>query len=582
MTNAPNIAELDYLRETVAKLTTAAHGQKGAIVTAACLYLSISKAELYRRLETVGYVSERKTRADKGKTSFTADQAAMLGGMVHIATRANGKRTMPIKLALDILQADGKAPSISAATAGRIMRQFQCHPDQLATPTAHIQQRSLHPNHVWQIDASVCVLFYLPKGGMQVMDEKKFYKNKPENLKKIENERVIRYVITDHHSGSVYVEYVGGSEDSTNLTNVFLNAIQRRSHQEPLHGVPFILYLDKGSANTSGLFKNLLARLQVEMIAHAAGNPRAKGQVEQANNLVETQYEGRLRFKQINSIAELNTDVAAWRQVWNETAIHSRTKRTRNAVWQTINSNQLRIAPSLELCRELVNTRPETKTVSGNLTISHSIKSYGQNTYDVRHIDGVYPKAKLDIVVNPYRAPCIDILSHDQHGQPLAITIEPRQLDWVGFSEDAPVIGQRMASMPDSAADQQRKQMLKQAYNADTQADVDKAIKAKRPAFSGALNVDADLQQVSVPDYLPRAGQQLSTPSVTRQTAPLSLIEAAREIKGLVGDLWTANHYKALANSYPDNQVPSDAVAAIAAAIRGDDQKPTLLRIVGA
>lgn len=277
MTNAPNIAELDYLRETVAKLTTAAHGQKGAIVTAACLYLSISKAELYRRLETVGYVSERKTRADKGKTSFTADQAAMLGGMVHIATRANGKRTMPIKLALDILQADGKAPSISAATAGRIMRQFQCHPDQLATPTAHIQQRSLHPNHVWQIDASVCVLFYLPKGGMQVMDEKKFYKNKPENLKKIENERVIRYVITDHHSGSVYVEYVGGSEDSTNLTNVFLNAIQRRSHQEPLHGVPFILYLDKGSANTSGLFKNLLARLQVEMIAHAAGNPRAKG-----------------------------------------------------------------------------------------------------------------------------------------------------------------------------------------------------------------------------------------------------------------------------------------------------------------
>ena len=45
-------------------------------------------------------------------------------------------------------------------------------------------------------------------------------------MKKIENDRVIRYVMTDHYSGSIYVEYVYGSESSENLIEIFLNGIQ--------------------------------------------------------------------------------------------------------------------------------------------------------------------------------------------------------------------------------------------------------------------------------------------------------------------------------------------------------------------
>ncbi|MCF4653853.1 transposase, partial [Acinetobacter baumannii] len=190
--------------------------------------------QLYRELEKVGFKSERKQRSDKGKTVVPTEVAEMVGGMVHVATRANGKKTLPMTTALEMLIADGKAPRVSAATVARVMKQNMCHPKQLATPSAHTQQKSLHPNHVWQVDASVCVLFYLPKGGMQVMDEKKFYKNKPANVKKIENDRVIRYVMTDHYSGSIYVEYVYGSESSENLIEIFLNAIQRRSAQEPM------------------------------------------------------------------------------------------------------------------------------------------------------------------------------------------------------------------------------------------------------------------------------------------------------------------------------------------------------------
>jgi hypothetical protein len=103
-----------------------------------------------------------------------------------------------------------------------------------------------------------------------------------------------------------------------------------------MHGVPFILYVDKGTANTSGMFKNLMTRLDVEFIAHATNNSRAKGSVEQANNLIETNFESLLSFRSVDSIDELNAFANEWRIMFNETKTHSRTKRTRNQVWNMI------------------------------------------------------------------------------------------------------------------------------------------------------------------------------------------------------------------------------------------------------
>lgn len=574
----PNLAVLDYLRQIAAELTEAGHGKKGAIIERACKHLSISRPQLYRDLETVGFTSDRKQRSDKGKTIVTTEVAEMIGGMVMVATRANGKKTLPVTTALEILQANGKAPNVSASTIARVMKQNMCHPKQLATPSAHHQQKSLHPNHVWQIDASVCVLFYLPKGGMQVMDEKKFYKNKPANIKKIENDRVIRYVITDHSSGSIYNEYVTGSESSENIIKVFLSCILKRSAQEPMHGVPFILYADKGSANTAGLFKNLLERLDVTFIAHATGNSRAKGQVENAQNIVETQFEGRLRFMQIRNIDQLNAAAEKWRMFWNESKLHSRTKRTRNAVWQTIKSDQLRIAPPLELCKELISTVPVEKTVTGNLTISHSIKGYGQHDYDVRHVDGIYPKAKITIVVNPYRAPSIDVITKDSNGDQVIYTCDPLQTDWIGFHHDASVIGEETKAMPQSEIDANRKRIIKNAYNAETLEQADKAIAKKAPAYDGKLNVMADIQNTEVPTYIQRAGEQMTTPQQRQKLAPISLTAAVIQIKGLVGDAWTTEHSKLLRKDYPTGQVPQEDIPKI---IDGINKPIRTLRVVG-
>ena len=578
--STPDLAVQDYLRDVSLKLTNAGFGEKGAIVETACKDLTISKAQLYRDLESVGFKTERKQRSDKGKSIVSVEVAEQIGGMVHVATRANGKKTLPVTTALNILVANNKAPNVSAATVARVMKNNLCHPKQLSTPSAHTQQKSLHPNHCWQVDASICVLFYLPRGGMQVMDEKKFYKNKPANVKKIESDRVIRYVITDHFSGSVYVEYVYGSESAENLTEIFLNCVQKRSMQEPLHGVPFILYTDKGCANTSGLFRNLLERLDVTFIAHATGNSQAKGQVENAQNLVETQFEGRLRFLKIDNLEHLNQTAEQWRMMWNETQIHSRTKRSRNAVWQTIAPNQLRIAPSLELCQELLSTSPVERTVDAKLQVSYAIKGYGSNDYDVRHIEGIYPKAKLKVVVNPYRAPSIDVLTIDEHGNEVIYTCDPVQIDMFGFRPDAAIIGEEIKAVQQSPIDENRKRIIKKAYNADTLEQADKAIAKKHTAYEGHLNIMADVQKTEVPTYIPRAGEQMTTPQQRRQLAPLNYIQAAKQIKGFVNLLWTAEHMTMLKNTYPDGNVPQEEVQFWVERIQGGLGKHKL-KVVG-
>ncbi|MFM2520608.1 integrase, partial [Escherichia coli] len=92
---------------------------------------------------------------------------------------------------------------LSEDAISRALRNYGLHPEQLDAPAPHTEVASLHPNHVWQIDASLCTLYYLSNGhkGLQVMDSAKFYKNKPANLARIASDRVWSYEITDHASG---------------------------------------------------------------------------------------------------------------------------------------------------------------------------------------------------------------------------------------------------------------------------------------------------------------------------------------------------------------------------------------------
>lgn len=521
----------------------AGHGGKEAVYAAASRELSISRATLLRKLKEVTVKSERKQRSDAGQVSLTRAEAEMVSAVLMESYRKNNKRIMSIGQAVHMLRANGeiRAELLNPATGevtplsdnavSRALRVHGLHPDQLQQPAPAIEMRSLHPNHVWQIDASLCVLYYLgasgKTAGLQVMDHKKFYKNKPANLKSIESDRVWRYAVTDHFSGTIFVNYVMGAESGANLAESFMAAIQKRSdEQDPFHGVPLKLMMDPGSANTSGLFKNLMRRLKVDPLVHAPEQPRGTGQVENAHNLIETSFESGLRFKPIHDLDELNAAAGIWMRWYNGVKIHGRHGHTRYAMWQTIREEQLRIAPPIELCRELLTHEPQRRKVSARLHVEFSGREW-----DVSAVPNIMVGEPVMVTYNPYNSATVYIVDRDIDGNEVLHAAPLIERDEAGFAVGAAVIGEEFKSHADTRADTNRKEQQKLITGTDTLEAAEAARKAKAVPFGGRIDPYKHLPEETVAGYMPRRGTELTTSvQVGAIDRTLTLFEAAGEL----------------------------------------------------
>ncbi|MDP3816204.1 hypothetical protein [Pseudomonas sp.] len=245
------------LVDLVRALDAAGHGRRTALCRAAAHDLGLSLATLYRKLEEVTVVTTtRKRRADAGKSDLTRQEALAISAALIESARRNEKRLYSLGDAVDALRISGmiRAEAVDKATGelrpmslsaiGRALHSYKLHPDQLLAPAPVTELASTHPNHVWQIDASICVLYYLKPGadsktnGLRVMDAAEFYKNKPKNLLRVAMDRVWSYEITDHASGWIYLEYVMGAESGENLCSVLINAMQERGDADILTVAP--------------------------------------------------------------------------------------------------------------------------------------------------------------------------------------------------------------------------------------------------------------------------------------------------------------------------------------------------------
>lgn len=248
--------------------SAAGHGKKEAVYQAACEELCMSRATLLKKLNAVRLQKPRKQRSDAGDSALTRDEAMTISGTLMETIRGTGKRTLSVEKAINSLRDNGLIVSgrldettgeivpLSASAIIRALRQYRLHPDQLRAPAPAVQLASRHPNHVWQLDASICVLYYLKnpakgvKGdtGLRIMDEKEFNKNKPANVAKVVNDRVWSFEGTDHTTGWIYLEYRFGGETTENFTSVLINMMQERGGADVLHGVPKVLFTDPGAA----------------------------------------------------------------------------------------------------------------------------------------------------------------------------------------------------------------------------------------------------------------------------------------------------------------------------------------------
>lgn len=561
-------AEIEALVAIAREAHEAGHGGRGAVYDRACRHLGINRSTLLRRLKEVTVKPERKRRSDAGDFGLTLLEAQRLNAHLMEGYRANDKSIQSLTLSLTQLRAHdaafacvadpntGELRPLSDSACARALRAYGLHPDQLRAPAPVQALASAHPNDVWQIDASISTLYYVPgagQSGMQDMPPGEFYKNKPANFERIARQRLTRYVVTDHCSGSIFVHYVAGGESTVNLTDSFLAAIGQRPGQQ-MYGVPFRLVMDPGSASSGGAFKNLLRRLQVEPVVNQAGNARAKGQVENAHNLVETNFESGFKFTHVPSIDWINEQAQRWMRWYNATRIHGRHGLTRWAKWLEITQPQLRLVDA-GLARELLTHEPATPKVASDLTVR-----FASRVWDVSQVPGVMVGERLPITYNPFEPTAALVVQHDADGREQLLPVAEVTVDAHGFRTGAPLIGREYKSLPDTKAVTNRKLVERLATGADTDEQAAEARKAKALPFGGRLDPYRHLDDLPAAVPLPRRGTELDTGTrvAAAEPAVLNHFEAAKALVGR-GISMSAELLATLKTLHPDG-VPETAL----------------------
>lgn len=574
----PTPQQIAIVARYAERLHGLAKGERGPIVEAACAELGgISRSAFYRWLEP-HVVRDRKRRDDYGDLCLDRAEATTVSAYLMASMSGTGKQRATLTQTVEILRANGEIQArrvdmatgeiipLSDSTIANALRAYGLHPEQLRRPKAHIRMSTEHPNHLWQVDASVCVVFYLPTGGTAIVDirDAEIYKNKPENSQAIEQWRVIRYVGTDHASGVVRWRYYPHSESGENTVRFLAWMMARtRPATDPFHGAPMDIMSDPG-ATAAALVKRFCKRLDIHLQVNKPHSPRAKGQVEQGQNLVETTFESGLKFQRsrVTSIEALNTMADTYQIHFNATKIHSRHGETRFASWSRITAEQLRITAGEEALLTLATREPESRDVTGDLTVSFKGK-----TWDVRHIPGAEPKSKLLVHWHPFHANTAMAVIEDEHGHEIHLELGEVTKNAHGFPSTATQYG-TFQGLKDTRLDTNRKQIAQVATGEAGVEAAEKAMTRKDTTFfpdqagRERINPFKAAEEANLPTWIPKRGTPLEAGQTLRvELKPLDRVEMAQRVKAIAavrGHDWSRDHYARLVALYPDGCQEND------------------------
>lgn len=553
-------------------------GERGVIVKRLAATLGVSVNTAYRYLKRyAGWTSGKKPRRGKGETCVPESLCRGIAELM-LFPRANGKQVMTLKLAVNIAKSNGEGiadpetgevimPSVE--TISRAMRQYGCHPEQLkkGKPTGRV--RSLHPNHTWLLDASVCILYRI-RGTKRVvfLDERSYNAKKPKNLVEIGNRRIVRYVVIDHTSNAFYIRYEqAAGETAEGVLRTLIEFMADRGNHDPAHGLPCILYTDPGPANTASLITTFCKQLDVRLIHHAPGVANATGAVEVHQDIIEKQFESRLRFMDVPDVAYLQSEADRWRRHFCARAEHSRLKTTRNAAWLTIKEEQLRTVPR-DVLEAIAQWKEERRNVGTDFVISVDTRThYGVRQYDLRELayHGLSVNESVRVLLNPFKAPEIVAVVDMPDGTEKRFNIVPMEKDEYGQDVSAPVFGEGYRAMPKTRTESVLEEVKMQAYGVDSAEEAELLHRTgKRP--SSVTNIMADVKET--PLYLGRTGQPVKLVAPTAAPMPMSRVAFAVMMKREHPDVWNDTNATAcmewLSTRYPDS-VPGPEIENVVA-----------------
>lgn len=576
---------MERLSEAAQALKDASHSERSVVANAQAQRLGMSRATLYRRLAKAGlYQSGRKQRSDAGtiRKEGVTEEALKLAAAAMITSKRNtGTIEMPAEDAILRLEANRliEPGLISADMLRRHMRRMQLDARSQLAATPHQDLRSLHPNHAHQMDPSVCLQWYFDDKGKGTRERDMVatvYKNKPDELAKAagkKTRKILRYVLTDHYSGHIHVRYFYETgEKATTAIDFLIDAWLPKENGSPFHGVPQILIWDQGTANTGHAPKAFLEALDVEVITHTPHNARAKGQVENANYIVQRSFEAGLRISPATDLEELNRKAAQWSLWFNSKKLHGRHRMTRAGCWQMIRPEHLRVPQaSSDLLRNLATHPVVTRKIKGDYSITFGRDDAGAEiVYRLHTIDGMAPGMTIEVQRNVFKPDAVRVRIHSDEPWVEVERVQMMAPMQGGFAADAAIIGQERKSMPGTEAMRAGKEVDRLTYGSSTDKEAEAARRRGEKPLAG-VDAHKHFTDYKAPEYMRRRGTDMPI-AAAPEVAPKSGVTLMKILTRRLSRALTPEENAAIKAEYPNGMTDDQ----IETWLRGPVEKPTL------
>ena len=263
----------------------------------------------------------------------------------------------------------------------------------------------------------------------------------------------------------------------------------------------------------------------------------------------------------MRDLADLNACAQQWAVWYNANKVHSRHGKTRYEQWLTIAAEQLRVAPSPEICFELLTHTPELRQVTDFLRVT-----FKGREFCVRSVPGVMVGEKLQITLNPYVQDAAMVVLKDANGHELLHSIPLVAKDDAGFSVGANVIAEEYGRPQDTVLDANRKEVERFAYAAATDDEVATKRKAGAVPFGGRIDPGKVIEQAPKRSFMPRTGTDM-TLSITTSSTPLPIrVISLFEVAGLLAkEIQMTSEKNAQVRSWYPDGVPEDELPALKA-----------------
>ena len=520
------------LEALVAELAELSGHARSDRIAAHARSVGAPKDRIYRQLRAAGWSSGRRRRRDAGATRVPDEALAKLAAALQAGVRKTGQAALYIPEVRQSLEASGiELGGASDSRLAHLLRERAMDLDtQRRGRQTHVRMRSLHPNHVHQVDASACLIYYSPRSQRQHDIAAELgaepYKNKQAKI------RIWRYVVVDHYSGCLSVSYFEqAGEDEAACWESLCRAWDR---ERPWHGLPKIVVLDKGCAGPRIL--RALAALGIEARVHTPGNARAKGSVEKAMHVVETKYEARLRLQPAQSFAELCAAGDAWCERFNADQIGGLdcTLRRRNVrlvrleAWQRIRSEQLVELP--EDGRDLAVYEAAERKVAGDLTFTYRHPRLRRSaSYLAARIPGVEVGSTVTVQPRLIDADGAVLVRHEHGGETHEERLLPIAEDDAGYLDtDVPWGEYRSLALTEAERTGERLRELAGP------------LRPGEPALGGQVRaldaIEAGGERKVIP--MPRRGREAEVERRRPAGEVLGVADAARRAKERLGVKW--------------------------------------------